>query len=182
MSFMNSIFITIILFVLAGGVFFGFTDPQYASIQALTEEREELDRATEKMRELNEERVQLQEERNQFSPDDLDRLHKALPDNVDNVKLVNDLNGIAERYNMTVRNARVVFETNSSGDIVVDENMYGVVSVQFSVSGPYQTFLSFLRKLEQNLRIVDIVNVSFSSSGDSDFYEYQISLKTYWLR
>lgn len=180
---MNSIFVTIVLFILAGGVFFGFTDPRYVSIQALTEEYEKLDRATEKMRELNEERAQLQEERNQFSPDDLDRLHKALPDNVDNVKLINDLNGIAERYNMTVRNARVVFETNSSGDIVVDENLHGVVSVQFSVSGPYQTFLSFLRKLEQSLRIVDITNISFSSSStDSDFYEYQISLKTYWLR
>ncbi len=179
---MNSIVTTIILFVLAGGIFFGFTDSRYASVRALQDESSKLERAREKMLELNEERDSITNERNQFSADDLDRLQKALPDNVDNVKLVNDLNGIAEDYGMVVRNATVSFSKDTSGDIVIDEKAYGVVSVQFAVSGEYQTFLSFLRKLEQSLRVVDVVNVSFSSEGNDTFYEYLVSLKTYWLQ
>lgn len=178
---MPYIIITIALLVAAGGVFFGFTDEHYAAIQGLEDEKTELSRAAEKMNELNEVRDELLGRRALFSSEDIERLEKALPDNVDNIRLINDLDGIASQYNMSVRGASVSFATDASGDIIVDEKSYGVVTVEFSVSGPYQTFLNFLDKLEHSLRIVDVTKVSFSSS-EEDFYEYSISLQTYWLR
>ena len=178
---MPYIIITIVLLIAAGGVFFGFTDEQYATVQNLEKEKQELDRAADKMNELNEVRDEILARRAEFSSEDIERLEKALPDNVDNIRLINDLDGIASQYNMSVRGATVSFATDASGDIIVDENAYGVVTVEFSVSGPYQTFLNFLDKLEHSLRIVDVTNISFSSS-EEDFYEYGISLQTYWLR
>ncbi|MBC8464832.1 MAG: type 4a pilus biogenesis protein PilO [Parcubacteria group bacterium] len=178
---MPYIIFTIALLVASGGVFFGFTDERYAVIQGLEKEKEELARAAEKMNELNEVRDAILARRASFSSEDIERLEKALPDNVDNIRLINDLDGIASQYNMLVRGASVSFAMDASGDIIVDENEYGVVTVQFSVSGPYQTFLNFLDKLEHSLRIVDVTSISFSSS-EEDFYEYGISLQTYWLR
>ncbi len=178
---MPYIIFTIALLVAAGGVFFGFTDERYAVIQNLEEEKHELARAADKMNELNEVRDELLTRRAAFSAQDIERLEKALPDNVDNIRLINDLNGIASQYNMSVRGASISFATDASGDIIVDEDAYGVVTVDFSVSGPYQTFLNFLDKLEQSLRIVDVRSISFSSSKE-DFYDYHISLQTYWLQ
>jgi Tfp pilus assembly protein PilO len=177
---MTQIIITFMLFLTAGGIFFGFTDAEYRKVEALKAEKVELDKAADKMRELNEVRDGILQKRAAISRDDIEHLEKALPDNVDNVKLVNDLNGIADEYGMTVRKAEVIFETDTSGDIVVEGKKYGTVSVAFTVTGSYQTFLNFLNKLEHSLRIVDVTDISFSA-GDEDVNEYRIELKTYWL-
>jgi Tfp pilus assembly protein PilO len=178
---MNQFILTILLIAAAGGVFFGYTNDKLSEIEDLQAEKVELDKAVEKMRELNEVRDVILEKRAAISREDIERLGKALPDNVDNVKLVNDLDGIAEEYGMSIRNAKVTFEKDATGDIVVEEKKYSTVIVEFSVSGSYQTFLSFLNKLERSLRVVDVTKISFSSV-DTDFYEYTIQLKTYWLR
>ncbi|NTV44551.1 MAG: type I CRISPR-associated protein Cas7 [Candidatus Yonathbacteria bacterium] len=176
-------FLTNILFLgVAGLVFFGFTTQHYANIQKLQADERDLTSASEKMRQLNEARNELLARYNGFSETDLDRVKKALPDNVDNVKLVRDIDGIAARYGMTVRKATVQLEEDAPG-IITDENAspYASVTLSFAVSGPYKTFLSFLRDLEQSLRVVDVTDITFNAN-DKDSYEYMVSLKTYWLK
>jgi len=173
--------ITLIFLITAGAVFFGFTAEHYASIQKLQTDQKELTDASEKMRMLNEMRADLLSRYNTFSSDDLDRVKKALPDNVDNVKLVRDIDGIAARYNMTVRNVTVQLVGETPGVISSNDKQYGSLLVSFSVAGPYKTFINFLRDLERSLRIIDVIDITFNAS-DKDSYAYVVSLRTYWLK
>jgi hypothetical protein len=173
----------LVLFFLGGSVFafFGFISPRYTATQGLRGEQQELVAASEKMTVLNEARTELVSRYNTFSSEDLDRVGKALPDNVDNIKLVRDIDGIASRHDLSVRNVAVEITGDLPGTISTGDETYGTVLVTFSVACSYETFLVFLADLERSLRILDVVNIMFSSAED-DTYQYVISFKTYWLK
>jgi Tfp pilus assembly protein PilO len=67
-------------------------------------------------------------------------------------------------------------------------NNYGTWNLEFSTTGTYNNFLNFMKDLENNLRIVDISSISFSSNASSgvgsvasNIYTYDFKIKTYWL-
>lgn len=174
-------FIPILLFAASGTLFFGYIDPTYSSIRERTQEEALFDSALNNTKELQALRDELRSKYNTFSTSDLDRLVKMVPNNVDNVRLVRDIDGIASKYGMSLYNTVVgVIETDTSR-VSVSDSGYGSVLLTFSVTGPYKTFLNFLKDLEKSLRIVDVVEVTFVSS-EKDLYEYRISLQTYWLK
>ncbi len=53
-------------------------------------------------------------------------------------------------------------------------------SVGLNVSGSYESFKGFLRELEKNLRLTDIMEISFSSSARLDKLDFTMRLKTYY--
>ena len=169
-----------ILLVVSGIAFFGFIDPAYKKIGDLRKEAALFNEALENSEKLQQIRDTLLEKYNSFSTRDLERLEKLIPNNVDNVRLVRDLDGIASQYGMSLRDVKVETLEKSAG-LGPDTLAVGTVIVSFTVSGPYDAFLSFLRDLERSLRIVDVSSVSFLSS-EEDFYEYKMSLRTYWLK
>lgn len=176
----------VLFVVIAGGIFFGFIDPAYSRVKELRAEEETFDAALSRSRELQEVRDQLLSRYNTFSPTNLERLEKLVPDTVDNVRLILDLDGIAARYGTRVRN--VSLETGDGraargkgGQIGESDARYGSLSMSFSVAGSYDDFRAFLLDLEQSLRLADVVSISFSSAA-SGIYEYQVGLKTYWLK
>ena len=77
---------------------------------------------------------------------------------------------------------------------------FGTWNLEFSTQGSYSNFLNFIKDLENNLRIVDISSIQFSSdtaltpaaasssssssslSSPSDSYKYGFKIKTYWLK
>lgn len=173
-----------ILFVaIAVGLFFGFVDPTYQRIQVLQEEETQFEQALSRSKELQQVRDQLLSRYNVIPQSDITRLEKLLPDNVDNVRLILDLDSIAARYGMRIRNVQLnTGETRASrGQIGEGDADFQSVVMQFSVSGPYDTVRSFLEDLERSLRLVDITGVSFSSN-ESGVYDFAVSIKTYWLK
>jgi len=169
----------IILLVASGVIFFGFVDPAYTKITELRAEEKLFNEALDNSAELQKIRDSLRDEYNTFSTSDLDKLKKLLPNNVDNVRLVRDLDGIASQYGMSLYNVNI--EVQEGGGIEPTAKKFGSVNVVFTVRGSYDTFLAFLRDLEKSLRIVDIVSVSFTAA-EQDLYEYKVSLRTYWLK
>jgi len=49
------------------------------------------------------------------------------------------------------------------------------------VTGPYSSFKGFLVDLEQSLRLSDVTALNFRAAG-FDFDQYNMTLRTYWLR
>lgn len=173
-----------ILFVaIAVGIFFGFTDPAYTRVQDLRDEESQFNQALNRSKELQQVRDQLLSRYNTFSQDDLARLEKLLPDNVDNVRLVLDFDSIASRYGMRLRN--IALETPDSraqrGQVGAGDRPYQSVTLSFSVTGGYDSFRSFLEDLEQSLRLVDVSAIAFSATA-SGLYDYSVSVTTYWLK
>ena len=173
-----------ILFVIvAGGLFFGFISPTWSNIKVLREEEAKYNDALDKSRLLQETRDQLLSRYNTFSPSELTRLEKFLPDNVDNVRLILDIDSIAGRYGMRIRDVILSSDTSRTelGQIGPDETRFDSRIVSFSVTGSYTEFRAFLEDLEQSLRLVDVTKVSFSAT-DSGVYDYSVAIKTYWLK
>jgi hypothetical protein len=119
------------------------------------------------------------------------KLEKILPDTVDNVRLILDINNIAD--NATTNYGIILRGISVSGDLeslseqnsrVVDRTSkkYGVINLSFSFTAPYGTFKAFMKDLENSLRLVDIKDFTVTGSDVSDVYNYSVSLDTYWLR
>lgn len=170
--------------------------PQYKEIKVLQEKTLELEEVLVNARRLQSIRDELLDKRDSLVRSDLARLEKMVPESVDNVKLILELQGIADQYNLEIQTASADRENQDGGDgdgnsgggesdtgsfVDVDSRDYGIISLNFNLTGGYNDFFAFLRDLERNLRITDIRNVGFSSSDNGE-YSFDLSLDTYWLK
>lgn len=179
---MKNIFPTILIIV-SIALFFLFTDGVYQDIKDINAKISNYDQALNNSRVILQKRDALAAQYKLFSAKDLDSLQKLLPDHVDNVQLILDINGIAKSQGMTLKGIKIdEGDAASSGQVIgPSNNKYSSISVSFTVTAPYQNFLYFLSDLEESLRIVDVTNLSFKSS-DNGVYDYSVTIKTYWLK
>ena len=178
--------IPIVFVVVAVGVFVGYINPTYNETKVLKAQNAQYSDALDRSKELQAIRDRLLSKYNTFRGEDLDRLQKLLPDAIDNVRLILDLDNMASKYAMRTRNVSISNQNaggaQGSGVVGADQSTYGTATISFTVVGSYETFLAYMRDLESSLRLVDIVAVSFSQTKDSDLNQYNISVKTYWLK
>lgn len=186
----------IILIGIAVGGFFVFTKPMYEDISELRAQASSYDEALSNSKALENERDKLTSKFNGISKEDLDKLKKLLPDNIDNIRLILEIEKIASPYGMLLKDVK--YNANESQTATPDgviqggspdtgSQDYKILNMEFSVSGSYNNFLNFTRDLESNLRIIDISSVEFSSDGDAKtnptgVYKYTFKIKTYWLK
>jgi hypothetical protein len=168
-----------------------YTKPAYDGVQALQTENESYDLALEKAAELQRLKQSLLSRYNAFNPSDIDRLHKLLPDHVDNVRLILDLDNLASRHGIALQNVVVSRPTageNVQGRTVIgpSREQFDSVTLSFATAATYEGFLTFLTDLEDSLRVVDLVDLSIdggvTSPGAEPIYNFSITLRTYWLK
>lgn len=197
-------FLPFILLIASAGLFFAYVNPTYRGLDVQKAEVARLDEALNKAKELQAIRDKLLAKYNTFSSEDLERLRKLLPDHIDNVRLIIDMDNIASRYGMTITKVGIKRSEETDNDAASSvvsgeaaslqrdftaperqgtslESPLGTVDLSFTVSGTYETFLAFLRDIERSLRLVDIVDLSFTSSK-GNFYDFNITIRAYWLR
>lgn len=174
-------FLPFILILAAVGLFFGYVDPAYQDLKGVRQEARAYDEALTKSRELQAVRDQLLSKYNTFSPQDLARLEKLLPDSIDNVRLILDIDNIAARYGMRVRNVTLDDMSNRAAALGEDTALLRSVTLSFSVSAKYEDLLRFLADLERSLRLLDVTGLSFTAR-DGALNEYSVSVRTYWLK
>lgn len=177
-------FLPIIFLVIAGAVFFGYINSAYSSLSTLRKEAAEYDQALTRSKDLQSQRDELLARANAFPEADKNRLEKLIPDHIDNVRLILDLDAMAGRYAMRIKNVTIqsAAARSSRGQIGPDEKDYESVVLSFSVTGTYDTFRSFLADLERSLRLVDVVGLTFASQNEAGIYDYTVKVRTYWLK
>lgn len=173
----------IILIIAAIGLFYTYVDPTYTNIQTLLEREQKFNDALTKSRELKSLRDSLRGKYNAFLTEDLARLNKLLPNNVDNVRLALDIDGIASLYNMRIKNISIRGSSSNERQKTIgpDSKPYESTVLTFSVASTYENLILFLKDIERSLRIVDTTQLSFAEPN-GDLYEYKISIRTYWLK
>lgn len=187
--------IPIILIIISIAAFFAVIDPQYDQVKILKLKKEKNSGYLEKALLLEERRDELKRQYDSIPESDRKQLEKLLPDTVDNVRLILDINNIAETYGIQIKDIEISSksnETNSDNVInnqtVVDQSeiqnadLVGTIVLGFSIAADYEIFKQFISDLENKLRIVDVRQIDISTSETSTAYEYKISLDTYWLR
>ncbi len=205
------------LIVISLAAFLVFISPNYNQIQELKTESASYDEALTNSKALEDQRDKLTAKYNAIDQDDLKKLQKLLPENVDNIRLVLEIGQLAAPYGMVLKNIKynttndttsakkvtpvtpgavgaVSAQGNSNPSLASSNKSYGVWDLGFSVVGTYNNFINFTKDLENNLRIVDVSSVQFSSSSggatgvpgstapSAESYQYDFNIKTYWLK
>lgn len=169
----------IILIGISVTVFFAFTNPIYGDISKLRAQAESYNAALSNSKELENQRDNLTVKKNAISTEDLNKLQKLLPENIDNIRLILEIEQIALPYGMVLKNVKysttdekekdtgspVVGSIQGVGAAQSSPKDYGIWDLEFSTAGTYSNFLNFTRDLEKNLRIVDISSIQFSSAA-----------------
>lgn len=190
-----NLIIPIILIISSLGVFFGYVDPHYKGNPA----PDSTDYSTYGTTALQSELAKYQDiakssvsitaklndliaKQNKISDIDQQKLAKLLPSNIDNIRLIIEISQIAQARNLVAKNISVSdSSSNSTNAIGIDNTSYGTLALKFTVNASYNDFLNLLQDLENNLRLVDITNISFTAT-DNGFYDFNVTLNTYWLK
>jgi Tfp pilus assembly protein PilO len=204
----------IILIGIAITFFFVVTNPMYSDptngITALKTQVASYNDALSTSKTLEGERDALTTKYNNIDPNNITKLQKLLPDNVNNIRLILEIEQIAAPYGMTLSGIKYDDTTNTNtiapttaksggANNVINQasKNYGTFNLEFSTSGTYDNFISFTKDLENNLRIVDVSSISLSSNlvtgnttntgvstkaNSPQTYTYDFKIKTYWLK
>ena len=114
---------------------------------------------------------------------------------MDNIRLILEIEKLAKPYGMVLKDVKydtVEEVVDPKGitqalPILADSRKgYGVWNLEFSIEGSYDNFMAFLGDMENNLRLVEVESVSFSSNTGggpgANVYKYGFKIKTYWLK
>lgn len=184
--------IAILLIISSIGLFYLYISPTYEEIKVLQLKKAEYDEAVNNSQKIQNVLDELLGKYNSFSPNNLKRLEKLLPSSIDNIRLIIEVDSIASRYNMNLKNVQVsappdtAKQTNKA--LPTEVSPYGTADISFDVSGSYEAYQSFLQSLEKSLRIIDIRGITLSADDTSeknvsdDRYTFKTTLQTYWLR
>ena len=183
------------------GLFFMYIKPAYTNISSIRGQITQYDDAIARATQVLATRDELTNRRKNFNPGDVERLKKLLPDSVDGLRLVMDVNGIALQYSQKgiagvkisrpdssgAGNAKVPAGTVGAVGEAAKGPLYQSVSLNFTVSLTYDQFLKFLKYLVRSLHLVDVTNLSITlkpeqQSSPSPIYDYSIALSTYVLK
>jgi Tfp pilus assembly protein PilO len=186
---MRSIFL-IILIALSVVAFAFYIKPRYTATREFKTQIASYSSNLDTAEKLKTSREELIAKYNTISKADLDNLRALLPDSVDNIRLIIQIDSLAVRNGLsTVRGVNYqVQDEKDPASKAAAAGPYGEFTMSFETSGQYQNFLSFLSDLEANLRIVDVTKVDFSPSSTTQTQtaatsmSYKITLKTYWLK
>jgi Tfp pilus assembly protein PilO len=187
------------------GGFVLITKPIYADISDLKIEADAYNQALINSENLQKERDRLTTKFNSITAEDLDRLNKMLPNTVDNIKLILEIQQQAANQGIIVKN--VQFEPKQYIDETLDPNAtstqkttnvarapaagkstdFETFELQFSVEGSYGNFVAFMQLMEQSLRLIDIQSIKFTPGTSeknkeyTDDYTYLFKINTYRL-
>lgn len=174
----------IVLLLLSVGLFYTFTNAQYREVKELSGLASEYQSILKNVSQIVELRDSLLATYATIPRVELDRMNKVLPDNIDTVRLALDLDSMAARYGISIKNIQTTIGKSGSASLIVlpeYENVYETATVAFSFISSYENFMRLLVDIEYNLRIMDIKSITFQTS-DSGLYDYQIIAETYWLK
>jgi len=188
------------LLLIAGLLFFIVVNPIRAEVSQLKLDVATYNTALDNSKELQKTRDRLVDIYKNISQGDKDRLSHFLPNTVNNIRFILEIERIASLHNMPLENIKFKAQEDpieapkgSSGTVVASSATskvlpYGVFPVEFTTTGTYDAFSNFLKDIEHNLRLVDIKSVSFSvpapqpGATNLNSYTYLLKVETYWLK
>jgi Tfp pilus assembly protein PilO len=193
-----------IVIIFAALLMFLYIRPTYSG--PIHEKREQIrsyDDALAAAERFQQKEAELTQARAQIPAESLARLNDFLPDGVDNVQLILDLNALAARSGVTLSD----FDTQNASDggsaaassaaatpnpsalpgetldtsNLVSSSPIDSVNLTFKGTGTYTSFRGFLSGMETSLRPIDVENIEVADA-ESGVYTYTVTVRIYWLR
>lgn len=187
---MNILILPILAIMIAVGIFFTYVRPTW--LGSIAETREIIaqnDAALNAAMEYKNKENELASAYTAIDSGNLARLSLFLPDSVDNVRLILDINSLMARSGISLADIEVTAsslnnEVNVSapGAMAAPRaNPVGYIDLSLSAVGTYDSFLSLLDGIERSARFLEVLDISVDGS-DTGVYKYNMTIRTYWLR
>lgn len=181
MNFQSKSLISIILVIICFGLGYFGVLPRWS---AYTETRGKLAAVKEQQKTLEEAQKQLNTFLNEF------RQHTAEAAMIDNAlplsqtkvyDVLKNLEDLGRSSGMVLGELSV---TGSPDQLGAEPNTIQPLDVNFVITGPSTSFIDFLKKIEANLRIIDVTTISLengeSTNSTSTTIKYQVKFRTYF--
>lgn len=187
---MNSRILPIFALIVAIGIFFFYINPTWTGAIADTKNKIAADdQALTVANDYVKQQNQLASARDAIDPANLTALSTLLPGSVDNVGLILDLNALAARSGISVANIDVIMNTNNTQNATAGTKTpaasalatVGSVDLSLSASGTFSSLQTFLSGVEKSARLLDVHDLVVKGSN-TGIYDYQMTLRLYWLR
>lgn len=186
---MNSRILPAVALLIAVGIFFVYVNPTWTgSIRTARATIKNSDQAIAAAEQYTARQNQLAAERDAIDPAQLAALSTFLPDSVDNVQLIIDLNALAARSGLSVADIDVVADAfgessaeSDTGAIGTDSSPVNSVDLSLSASGTFAALQTFLKGIEKSARLLDVQDLVVQGS-ETGIYNYQMTMHLYWLR
>lgn len=178
----------IIIIIVALGLFFSYVHPTYTgNVAVLRAEIQGYDDALVAAEEYSRKEAELVGQRSALPEEQLTRLESFLPNGVDNVQLILDLNSLAARSGVELSD----FDITSAGGeqdkqegsrfSLASDDLVDSLDLSVSAVGSYESFKKFLQGAESSLRPLDLVELQIDDST-TGIYSYDITFRIYWLK
>lgn len=173
MIFSKQAFLVTILWIVSLTVASLYLWPSYQEIRLLynssVEQKDELKKAEDFLEKLDELMSQREELKDQIK-----NAKNALPINKDLPELITQVASLVPDNGLILN----VLNINEAGS--ANENIKTLL-VSVTAKGAYESLKSFIKNLENNLRIMNVSLISFKSPpGEENLMEFKIDFKTYY--
>jgi len=183
---MSKVIAPFLFLVAAVGLLFSYIVPALETLGTLQDLEDRLERVSTQSEEMMRTLTNLQNKYDAFPPQDVARLNRLVPDDIDAVRLIIDIDMLAEKHGLTINQFEVPYISSNaakkdSGDPI------GSAITSISCKGSYADFKAFLYELEQSLTLLDVVRLTVDA-GRLDpatgllLPTYRLDIQTYWYK
>lgn len=170
-----SIVIAVLLYVFV-------IDQQLTQMSIVQNEIDEYKKAEEKFTEFQRKLDSLVAVKNQASVIENEKLDAIVPEVVDDVKLIVDLENMAKSRgmlfgNISIDNSKDTPSNTSSSEVATGPTLKGT-DISFEVIGSYEQFKQLLEDLERSLVLLEVVTLDFAVNQGS-YQQYAITVRAY---
>lgn len=200
--------VQLILFITSLVIIFSYIKPAYTNLQSIQVETEKYEGALKSAQNFNTELRNQLSQANALTTTQLQKLDRYLPEDIDTISVMRDIEIIAKQYALEVTGLGVgeeilMGEESSSNTeyfgeddtFMMEENTSDVLpqaSLEFTVkvSGEYEDFKLFLQDLERNAYPLEVTSLTLtpdsaeasqSAAQTASGYAYDLKLQTYKL-
>ncbi len=189
MNFKN--ILAIFFLISAAAIGYWFALPLYNSLQAVNAEVE-----AEKAKE--QELISFLSQVNQFKEkyntikDSADKILEALPAEEDIPQLLMQFKSLATTNGLNLLDINFKESDNSGSGQESSENpegetapSYNFTTIGIKTSGTYEALKNYLKTVEENIRLTDATNITFSASTEGknqNIFNYQLNFNVYYKK
>lgn len=186
---MNRYILPLLFILVSFGIYVTYIDKTYAEIQEQIKRQHELEAYLEQAANAQAELAEFASRVASFPAGAHESLVKMVPDEIDKVRFIVDVNALANQYGFKVKSPQVTEEALDGSDA-----KYNRHTLTFGISAPYPIFRNFLSALESSLALRDLSSVSFSavpptkqtaaliSNPQFVVYDYRVAIISYSMR
>lgn len=160
------------LLIIALAIIFTYIQPTFASIKDLQDERAEYQDIKDKAADFNAQLNALLAEVQSFRRSDIEALETYLPNQIDVVTIMADIETIARRNNVQITELISSDPVNPNDGVLLDDEQATVPHVSFQdfemkLSGNYDNVKAMLRDIERNKYLLEVARMQFGLTEDS---------------